>query len=134
MGGRVCALPSSAIVLSAHLTKGYTMDSLLEAKLAKLKNYATRYELAMIRGDDRILVCYTNRRGRAGIMDAVHSRATAMIWRTGTDRITFAKRAGDGATMGDWSIQFTGRTQRECYIEGALPYVENLPAAAPVAA
>ena len=117
--------------------KGFIMDAILEHKLARLKNYATRYELAMTRGGQRLLVCYTSARGRRGILDAVRSRVSAMTWRTGVDHIEFAKRAADGATMGEWSINFTGRTQREAYVSGALEYCQSgmpLPAEAPQAA
>jgi hypothetical protein len=102
-----------------------TVDTDLQQKLARLKNYATRYELAMMRGGDRLLVCYSSRRGRQGIFEAVRSRVSAMTWRTGTDQIHFAQRAEDGATMGEWTIRFTGRTQREAYIGGALEYCQH---------
>ena len=101
------------------------MDALLASKLARLKNYRTRYELAMTRGGQKLLVCYTDQRGRPGIISAVQSRVSAMIWRTGVDRIDFAEFSDDGATMGEWSIRFTGRTQRQAYIEGALEYCQH---------
>jgi hypothetical protein len=45
---------------------------------------------------------------------------------TGTSDITFAKRAGDGATMGPWRIRWTGRTQREAANMGRLPWIGDL--------
>ncbi len=50
-----------------------------EQKLAALHNRATRYELAAVNGDRRILVAYTSRQGRMGILKACQGRADAMI-------------------------------------------------------
>ncbi len=95
----------------------------LEEKLARLRNHHTRYELAMWCGDRKILIAYTPRRGWAGITAAIQSKADAIVAAAGADYIRFGKRASDGATLGDWTINFTGRTQREAYIQGELEYV-----------
>ena len=108
------------------------MDATLEAKLSRLKNYSTRYELVASRGTgpdrESYLIAYTSRNNRQGLWAAVtqESRVHKLIALTGDKEIHFAKRAGDGATMGEWTIRFSGRTQRECYIEGELPYIGDL--------
>lgn len=106
------------------------MDATLESKLSRLKHYATRYELVASRGNgaDRYLIAYTSRNNRRGLWAAVTepTRAAKLVKLTGSPEITFAKRAGDGATMGEWRIAFSGRTQRECYLEGELPYVGDI--------
>lgn len=94
-------------------------------KLARLHNRATLYELTMSHGDEHILIAYASNKGRTMLWKCVTSeeRVHQIIARTGTEEITFAKRAGDGATMGEWSIRFTGRTQRDAIGEGELPYI-----------
>lgn len=104
------------------------MDAELERKLDRLKNYHTRYELVATSGDRKVLLGYTTRNNRRGLWAVVtdESRVQAVIKLVGTESIHFAKRAADGATMGEWTIRFSGRTQRECYIEGELPYVTDI--------
>jgi len=94
----------------------------------------TLYELIAEHLDGRrYLVCYTSRKGRTDLWHAVtgdnhEGRRDCLIELTGSDRITFAKPARNGATMGvdgEWSIRFSGRTQRDC--QGSeLPYVGDL--------
>jgi hypothetical protein len=101
------------------------MDARTTERLDSLRNRATLYELAMIRGEERILIAYSQRKGRRDIFKAVAAdhRVRQVTARTGTDQIDFAKRTADGATMGGWAIRFTGRTQRDAIIEGELPYI-----------
>lgn len=105
------------------------MATLLE-KLNRLKYYATRYEVAATHPDvRRVLIGYTGRKGRAGLCGLItdrRERAEAIVKLCGAETFHTAKRARDGATCGEWKINFTKRTQREAYIEGELPYVENL--------
>ena len=97
------------------------MDAILEAKLTRIQMYRTRYELAAIHPDGRrMLVGYTEKRSRAGLLGMVRQRGAKFTDATGADSITFGKRATDGATAGDWIVAFTGRTQREAYIAGEL--------------
>ncbi len=46
-----------------------------------------------------------------------------MMGLTDAARIEFLKPAKLGAKIGDWSIKFTGRTQREAVISGELPFI-----------
>jgi hypothetical protein len=99
-------------------------------KLARLHNRRTAYELVAVNGDQRVLVCYSVERSRNAMFRACCKRGEALVALTGAERCTFAKRSADGLSMGAWSIRFSGRTQRECYIEGELPYIGNLVGAA----
>jgi len=47
----------------------------------------------------------------------------------GATRFTFAARARDGARIGDWTVRFTERTQRDCLLEGELDFIEDVSAA-----
>jgi hypothetical protein len=104
----------------------------LQRKLASLQNRATRYELVASHPDGRrFLVAYCGRKNRQGLFSAVAGRAAAMTALTGDESIHFGKRAADGGTMGEWTIRFSGRTQRDCYLEGELEYIGRDPAPAP---
>jgi hypothetical protein len=95
--------------------------NLAKVKLTRLQNRATLYELAAIHPDGRrILIAYCGRRSRHGLLDACRGHAAALVALTGDKTIGFAPRAAGGATMGDWSIRFTGRTERDAIMEGEL--------------
>lgn len=102
----------------------------LTDRLARLHNRPTRYELAATHADGRkVLIAYSPRRNRQGLLAAARERGELLVKLAGTDSITFAKLAAGGATMGAWSIKYTGRTQREAYTEGELPYIGDVPEA-----
>jgi hypothetical protein len=101
----------------------------LSAKLARIQNYRTRYEVTAKHPDGReILIGYTSRKGRQGLCELVSARterATAIVYLCKADTYHTAKRAADGMTCGQWTIRFTGRTQRDAYMEGEREYVED---------
>lgn len=99
-------------------------------RLERLKYYATRYELAAINGDTRILLVYSYGRGRRAILESARKHGEKLVALTGRQSIDFAKRASDGATMGDWQIRFTGRTQRDAICSGELPWIGDIRAEA----
>ncbi len=94
-------------------------------KLTRIQRYATRYELAAVHTENgkRVLIGYTQKT-RPGLFKMVEKNAVdaVRLLADGVDLIHFEKRAADGAKMGKWSIQFTGRTQRESIIAGELPF------------
>jgi hypothetical protein len=99
------------------------------ARLERLRNHATRHELAAINGDRKILVCYASRTSRRGILAALEGRkerVDALVKLTGDNGITWCTHAADGGRMCDWTIRFTGRTQREAIMHDELPYIEDL--------
>ena len=97
--------------------------------LNKIHGRPTLYELAAIKGEQSILVAYCGNRTRRMILRACRERAEALVALTGDKSIGFSRRAAEGATMGEWSIRFTGRTQRDAISAGELPYVKDSVAA-----
>lgn len=107
-----------------------------QEKLAALHNRATRYEVVAIKqepiGETRVLIGYTARHSRHGLLAACRQRGEVMIKALGlndTSMLFPAKRAADGFDIDKWSIRFSGRTQRDAILEGELQYVGDLPSA-----
>lgn len=82
----------------------------------------TLYELVAQNGDQRFLIMYRSNRSRRMLLDSCRKHGERLVKLTGVADITFAKRAGDGATMGAWRIRWTGRTQREA-VGSELPWI-----------
>ncbi len=91
-------------------------------RLEQRKRHATLYELAAIKGEDRVLLSYCAL-SRTCLLAAVRKRAEFVCALTGAREITFGKHAADGAAMGEWAIRFTGRTEREAITHGELPWI-----------
>ena len=95
-------------------------------KLAKLQHFATRYEVVLTLADGvKLLVGYTPRRTRAGLVAAVQFQSGAILARmpglTDEASMTATRAAvdfGNGARAA-----FSGRTQREAICAGELPFV-----------
>lgn len=86
----------------------------------------TRYELAVAHPDGRrFLLGYTVRRSRNSLFEFAQRNALALLRLTGDETIRFAKRTAEGATMGAWHINWTGRTQRQAASEGRLLLVQE---------
>jgi len=101
------------------------MNELQAKKLERIKHYATRYELVATNkvSGQKLLVGYCAK-GRNGLfkMVAKNGEDAVKYFGNGVDNIHFAKKAADGATMGDWVIKFSGRTQREAILGGELEW------------
>jgi len=95
-------------------------------QLERLRHYATRYELVAVKGDRTVLVTYTSQKSRDGIYSSAQHRGEALAKLTGTETITFAKKAKDGAEMNGWKINFSGRTQRDAICNGEHPFILDL--------
>lgn len=89
-------------------------------RLERLRHQTTRYELVMrhTKTGEKRRVCYTARRNRRGLFDAMRSNGEALVRITGAQEFTFG--TGSTATIGDWSVSFSGRTQREAISNGEL--------------
>ena len=98
----------------------------IQEQIDRLRNRRTAYELIADNGVRNILVCYSTSRSRQSLWQIATKRAEHLASLTGTDVITFASRSADGATMGDWRIRWSGRTQIQALQEGAYPYVGSL--------
>ena len=99
------------------------MTDLQIAKLARIKNYHSRYEIVLTDGTQKFLVLYTSRRSKRGLYAAANQRREALASITGEDGYWVVNgktspQMGDG----DWRIFFSGRTQRECILDGELPF------------
>ena len=96
------------------------------SKLEAIQRRATRYELAAIHGDGttRVLIGYTSRQSRSGIMAKCRQHGELvckLTCPTGEEIMSWPKPASSGMRIGsDWSIRFTGRTQRDAILEGEL--------------
>lgn len=85
---------------------------------------STRYELALVRGDERILIRYTYARALRNVLGAMSDHADRIVKLTGAEKWDFInpKRRADGLKLGEWTLRFTGRTQREAYA-APLPFI-----------
>ena len=94
------------------------------AKLSRIKNYSTRYEMVATNATtgESVLVCYTPRNNRRGMLDAIRNRAEAIKTLANTDAATVGRIQ---VVVGDWTIRFSGRTQREAIIGGELRFIGN---------
>lgn len=93
-------------------------------RLHALRNRRALYELALTHPDGRrVLLAYTDGKSRTAVLKAIRRRGPAVVSLTGSESVTFARKAADGATIGEWSVNHTGRTEREAITDGPLPYV-----------
>ena len=76
------------------------------------------------RTGQRLRLCYTARNNRHGIADAIRTGGEDLVRVAGCDAFTFGK--GPTAKIGDWSVTFSGRTQREAIAADAeLPWYKS---------
>lgn len=105
------------------------MNEATMKRLDRLHNRPTKYELAITHPNgSSYLIRYTNRRNRTGMWDCLYQVAQAITDLTGTDYVDPAWLVKDGATVGEWTIHFTGRTQRDAIINGELEFIEDIKA------
>jgi hypothetical protein len=99
-----------------------------QRQLERIKHYATRYEVRLTLPDGRaMLVCYTPRKSKAGLLDALQSRGEAILAHlprgTEDSGLTY-DNAIQGFVLGNGvSAAFSGRTQRDCILTGELPFI-----------
>ena len=102
------------------------MTTTLE-KLERIQHYATRYEVALSLSDGRkLLVCYTPRKSRAGLLSAIQQRGKAILAQmpdlSDDARMTYA--AATGFDLGNGSrVHFSGRTQRDAICNNELDFI-----------
>jgi hypothetical protein len=96
-------------------------------QLERIQHHATRYEVRLVLPDGRaMLVCYTPRKSKAGLLDALQSRGKAILAHMPDmpedSRLTYDK--AQGFSLGNGArVAFSGRTQRDAIMAGALPYI-----------
>lgn len=96
-----------------------------QEKLQRIQNRTTQYELIAIKGETRILIgyCAKTRPGLLGMCRKNGQAVVDLCCPTGAENLMFGKKAAAGATIGEWVVRFTGRTQRDAILEGELPFV-----------
>ena len=97
-------------------------------QLERIKHHATRYEVRLTLPDGRaMLVCYTPRKSKAGLLDALQSRGKAifaLMPEMSEDSRLAWNNEMQGFMLGNGaSAAFSGRTQRDAIMSGALPYI-----------
>ena len=107
----------------------------IDERLQQTYRRSSRYELVAKHSDDKgqtLLVGYTIHRSRTGLLTTLrrHPEATiALMCPKGDEMVTFLKPASAGATIGEWKVYFSGRTERECILDGerqtVAQYVEQ---------
>lgn len=100
----------------------------LLAKLARLKNHHTRYEITATKDGRAVLVGYTARTGRRGLLSMLQANGEAWgrFVRNPKCNITFRRPASAGADCAGWHIRFSGRTQREAILSGEHDFFPRL--------
>lgn len=89
-------------------------------------NDPTLYEIAAIHPDGRrVLVVYTARRSRSGLLKACREseQAQAIVALCQCETWSAWPKAEQGMKCGEWSIRFTGRTRKDAKAEGELPFI-----------
>jgi len=101
------------------------MSPELTAKLTRIQNFKTRYEIIATGPDGtKILAGYTSRKSRVGVLKMVQQHADSWVKVTGDDSIGLGKGVLT-ASMGDWEFAFSNRTQREAYIGGEVEFITD---------
>ena len=97
-------------------------------RLAHLRNRATRYEITAKGPDGEFLVGYTARKTRRGMLEVMRMYHGNLIHLCDTNEMTVPShfKAKDGIVMGDWTIKFSGRTQRDAISNGELDRLVGL--------
>jgi hypothetical protein len=103
-------------------TEGRKTDMTTTERLSAIQSRATLYEVVLSAPTgQKWLIAYTHRSGSA-IVRAVSKRAERVVAAIGNRDVRIAKKTRDGITLSDGSSAlFTGRTERECIINGEVP-------------
>jgi hypothetical protein len=91
-------------------------------KLENLRNYETRYELVLTHAEtgEKRRLCYTARKNRRGLIDAIFRTGAELGAVTGQKEVVVGQ--GASAQIGAWRVAFSGRTQREAISSGELAW------------
>ena len=87
----------------------------------------TRYELTLSNGTTTYLVCYSMRKSRSSLYHIACKWADRIKKVTGTVEIIFAQTVAGGGRLGDWTLKFSGRTQRDAQYAGEHPWLGDVP-------
>lgn len=93
------------------------------AKLERLQNRGTRYELVMQHAatGEKLRLRYALRQNRRSLQSAVSDLAKELVALSGAKEVVFSgKGSRPEAQLGDWRLFFSGRTEREAIQAGEL--------------
>jgi hypothetical protein len=98
-------------------------------RLESIKNYHTQYEVLLIGPDGQnILIGYTSRHTRKGLLDLLRRHPDAVINLVGGDAKTTYGRKMLSFSSG-WTAKFSGRTERDAILYGEMPFIGDHEAA-----
>lgn len=94
------------------------MNATQTDRLERLRNRATKYEAIAEHPDGRkLLIGYVFQPSRRTLMERIRAGGERLISELGIgDEATFSMRVERGApvaSIGEWTVRLTGRTQRE---------------------
>jgi hypothetical protein len=104
----------------------------LQERLTRLKNYSTRYEVSLSHANgQRYLWIYTPSVSRSELWRIMGAHGPKLGEIVGAGERMRAVRSGKWWALvagNGWTLGFTGRTQRDAYIGGELPFVLDVAA------
>lgn len=97
-----------------------------QRRLERLMYYRTRYELVATHPTKgTYLVCYTSKKSFKGLTESISSRGVALCRAIGVDPMTATwtphRKPVPYAEIGEWTVRFTGRTQRDVVVADDEP-------------
>ncbi len=103
----------------------------LTKRLARLYNLPTLYECVAVNGPRTVLLFYGDSKSKAGFVRWTRrdnpKYAQRLVDLTDSKLIDWVKPfRGTVGTMGEWTIKFSGRTQRDAYVEGEHPFLMDV--------
>ena len=102
----------------------------MERRLARISRYRTRYEIEIVSPTGRHwLLCYAERCSRRAGMEIIRERAARIVAAGCPEDADCEITRGPHGwryVMAGWTVQPTGRTQRECFMAGELDFLEDV--------
>ena len=92
---------------------------------SRLLNYSTKYELIVTNERETYLVAYAIRKGKTDLIKSFRARGAAILAKLALPAdASFKFTSATSATLGDWQVKFTGRTQHDAlYSQTEYPYI-----------
>ena len=94
-------------------------------RLEEIKNLYTRYEVVLARQTgEKVLVGYTGRKSRKGLLNALRRHPDAVIELVGGENVATFTKEGLSFSSG-WTAKFSGRTERDAILQGEIEHIKN---------
>ena len=100
----------------------------VQEQLARLHRRATKYEVILVHRDHpSILVLYTGRKSKQGLLDALRRHGEHVVKLIGlSEECRVQGRSQELHFDNGWICKFSGRTQREAIVNGERPFCLDL--------